>query len=401
VNLASYDSRGEGIVDSLAVLYAGQTQYLDWLWPHNSVLNLQYGSTRTNLYVVAAAGRMAADLSIGTFCHEAGHLLCRFPDLYDYGNRDGDGVESAGLGMYCLMAGGSHSDRGRTPSPISGYLRELAGWATAVSVRDGSFEAEHGDYGRVLKYETDRLNEYFILENRSKLGLDKHLPASGLAVFHCDTRGSNEWQEGSSTRHYQCALLQADGNRDLERNANQGDGADLFGFVSGVALSHTTSPSTRMWDGSDSGLVVTAVSPPGPIVTFEVGEVDSPSGSLSGSATPDLLIPDRDPIGIASAITIEGLGQVGALSVTVSIKHTWIGDLRVELVAPSGRRVILQNQLGGSTDDIEATFTSEPPSPLAALVGESVTGNWVLRVSDLVARDIGRLNSWSIEITLA
>src|SRR5690606_24355577 len=114
---------------------------------------------------------------------------------------------------------------------------------------------------------------YFIIENRSKMGFDKELPASGLAVFHCDTRGSNEWQEGSSTRHYQCALLQADGNRDLERNANQGDGADLFGPATGVVLSHSTDPSSRQWDGADSGLVIRNVSPPGPTITFEVGEV--------------------------------------------------------------------------------------------------------------------------------
>ena len=53
-------------------------------------------------------GRSADDLSIGTFCHENGHLLCRFPDMYDYGERDGDTVESAGIGGYCLMGSGNH-----------------------------------------------------------------------------------------------------------------------------------------------------------------------------------------------------------------------------------------------------------------------------------------------------
>ena len=42
----------------------------------------------TDLYLLTSLGRSAGDLSIGTFCHENGHLLCRFPDMYDYGERD-------------------------------------------------------------------------------------------------------------------------------------------------------------------------------------------------------------------------------------------------------------------------------------------------------------------------
>lgn len=399
VNLANYDSRNEGIVDSLSILYAGQTQYLGDLWPHNSFIDLRYGNMRTNLYVIAAAGRTPADLSIGTFCHEAGHMLCRFPDLYDYGNRDGDGVESAGIGMYCLMGGGSHLGRGRTPSPITGYLRDLAGWCESVTINSGGrFQATHGDYGTILKYETERLNEYFIIENRSRLGLDTNLPASGLAVFHCDTRGSNEWQEGSSTRHYQCALIQADGNRDLERNVNQGDGGDLYGLVSGVALSHATHPGTRLWDGSDSGLVVSDITTPDPIIQFTAGEAPAPSGPLKGEASPGLLIPDRDPAGVSDAIAIVGAGLVDSIAVTISIKHTWSGDLRLELVAPSGRSAILRNRVGGSIDDIEETFTSEPGAPLVSMLGQPVAGSWVLRVADLALRDVGRLERWAIEI---
>ena len=91
LDLTQFDSRGEGIVDALNVLYAGQTQYNGDLWPHNYHISLQLSATmRTDLYLLTSLGRTAADLSIGTFCHENGHLLCRFPDMYDYGERDGD-----------------------------------------------------------------------------------------------------------------------------------------------------------------------------------------------------------------------------------------------------------------------------------------------------------------------
>ena len=56
------------------------------------------GQMRTDLYLLTSLGRTPADLTIGTFCHENGHLLCRFPDMYDYGERDGDSLKSAGIG---------------------------------------------------------------------------------------------------------------------------------------------------------------------------------------------------------------------------------------------------------------------------------------------------------------
>ena len=97
----------------------------------------------------------------------------------------------------------------------------------------------------MLKYRTSKPNEYFLVENRSKMGLDRALPASGLAVYHCDIFGSNELQQGTATRHYQCALLQADGQRDLEMNVNQGDGTDLFGATPAIALSAESAAARR------------------------------------------------------------------------------------------------------------------------------------------------------------
>ena len=54
----------------------------------------------------AASGRSFSDyqitsigseLTLRTFCHENGHMICDFPDLYDYGD------ESSGVGDFCLM----------------------------------------------------------------------------------------------------------------------------------------------------------------------------------------------------------------------------------------------------------------------------------------------------------
>ena len=93
-----------------------------------------------------------------------------------------------------------------------------------------------------------------------KKGLDKHLPSSGLAVYHCDIEGSNEWQAGSPNYHYQCALLQADGHRDMEANLNRGDEGDLFGKTEGLTLSRKSNPSVLSLSPSIRRISTTAAS---------------------------------------------------------------------------------------------------------------------------------------------
>jgi M6 family metalloprotease-like protein len=399
IDLSEFDSRGEGIVNALNFLYAGQTQYSGDLWPHNSVEILNYGGVRTHFYLLTSLGRETVDLSIGTFCHENGHLLCRFPDMYDYGERNGDFEDSQGIGRYCLMGSGDQLNNGRTPSPVCAYLRNLAGWTDTEIILDspGNYEARHGDYGTVMKYETDKPNEYFLIENRTRLGLDAHLPASGLAIYHCDTLGSNEWQQGTRNRHYQCALLQADGHLDLENNLNRGDEGDLFGQVDGVALADTTLPSSREWDDTDSGLVVSDISPAGDVIQFAVGEpVEQPT--VFAETSPHLLIPDDDENGIRSRIDIDRAGRITGIEVGVDIIHTWIGDLRVTLEAPTGEKVILHNRAGRHQDDIKETYNVENTANLAELTGKPLDGQWNLHIVDLEGQDIGRLNRWSLEI---
>jgi M6 family metalloprotease-like protein len=402
LDLQQFDSRNENIVDALNVLYAGQTQYNGDLWPHNYHIDLRFGTMRTDLYLLTSLGRTAADLSIGTFCHENGHLLCRFPDMYDYGQRDGDTVVSAGIGMYCLMGAGNHLDFGRSPSPVCSYLRDLVGWCdNEVDLRTaGDYQAKHGDYNTVMKYRTDKPNEYFIVENRTKMGLDRGLPANGLAVYHCDILGSNERQDGTATWHYQCALLQADGRRDLETNGNQGDGTDLFGEIAGIALSAESSPHSREWDGRESGLILADITMPGETINFSVGQA-APAQTVVGTANPMVKIPDNKTAGVDSMIAIAESGTVAQLKVHLDIAHPYIGDLRVVLTSPGGRRAILHSQQGGSADNLVVTYDSAVPGVLTTLVGQPMQGNWVLNVSDRARQDIGTLKSWRIELISA
>lgn len=272
VNLKEFDSNNVGIVDAINLLYAGQTEYRGELWPHNYYLELRRGCMKTWFYMLSSIGRRKEDLSIGTFCHENGHMLCRWPDIYDYGTRDGDSEKSSGLGDYCLMSAGNHNDNGRTPSPVCAYLRYLVDWCDNEVCLDkpGEYKAEHGNYNTALIFKSRNPNEFFLIENRSQLGLDKDIPSSGLAIYHCDILGSNEWQGGTPTNHYQCGLLQADGHLDLETNRNRGNETDLFTETAATAISHSTLPSSNLWDGSESGLIISNISAAGQTITFQV-----------------------------------------------------------------------------------------------------------------------------------
>ncbi len=402
LDLKQFDSQNQGIVDALSVLYAGQTQYAGELWPHNWSINLRIGSMRTDQYMLSSLGRSSADLSIGTFCHETGHMLCRFPDLYDYGERDGNVKASAGMGYFCLMGAGNHLDFGRSPAPVCAYLRDLVGWCdNEIDLsQPGAIEALHGDYGTVLKYRTSNPNEYFLIENRSRMDLDRAGLSSGLAVYHCDILGSNEWEEGTPSRHYQCGLLQADGRRDLESNRNQGDAADLFASLAGVALSDATSPNSREWNGRDSGLTISAVAPPSDRLGFRVGPLQGGGGRdhISHTVTPALQIPDNNKGGVASTIRVDAVGVVTRIVVKVEIRHPYIGDLEVMLTAPSGRSTVLHPRLGRDQDDIIETYDSASPGVLTTLLGETATGLWRLTAADRAPRDVGMLKSWTLEL---
>jgi len=115
-----------------------------------------------------------------------------------------------------------------------------------------------------------------------------------------------------------------------------------------------------------------------------------------------LTIPDDDPEGIASQLSVSRDGQVQNLTVSVDITHSWVGDLRVSLVTPSGREVALHDRAGGSDDNIREIYDILNVPGLASLIqdGEQARGVWNLKVADRAQRDVGKLNAWGLNITV-
>jgi len=120
---------------------------------------------------------------------------------------------------------------------------------------------------------------------------------------------------------------------------------------------------------------------------------------LAKQATPELQIPDNNPSGIASVLSVDVSGELVRLDVSVDISHTWIGDLRLLLVSPSGAEIVLHDRTGKSRNDIRKTFSTSSHAAMALLVGEPVQGDWTLKASDAASRDVGVLHTWSMALT--
>ncbi|WP_344001730.1 S8 family peptidase [Streptomyces thermocarboxydovorans] len=96
---------------------------------------------------------------------------------------------------------------------------------------------------------------------------------------------------------------------------------------------------------------------------------------------------------VESPVTVSGISgnAPSDLAVDVNITHTYIGDLRIQLVAPDGTAYTLKDYgTGGSSDNINTTYTVDASS-------ETANGTWKLRVSDNAWWDTGRLNSWGLQ----
>ncbi len=180
---------------------------------------------------------------------------------------------------------------------------------------------------------------------------------------------------------------------------------------------------------SGSATVSVAVSP-GPQVTATGGGTICNGGSLNLQATASIPgsggntgvnatvfnIPDANTTGITSPISISGSTTASAV-VAVRIDtmiHTWVADLKIELIAPNGSVITLANGVGSSGDNFIGTrfvtggtaiasgvapFTGNyaPQTAFSSLTG-TANGNWGLRISDLYGQDIGTLRRWTLEL---
>ena len=126
-------------------------------------------------------------------------------------------------------------------------------------------------------------------------------------------------------------------------------------------------------------------------------------------------IPDNSPVGATSTLAITAPGTVTKVTVTLSIAHTFDGDLTIQLISPAGTTVNLSDRNGGNGNFFNTVFDDDAPTPIASgvapfngvfrpdqplstLNGAAITGAWKLFVVDNAPVDIGSIQHWSLAV---
>lgn len=256
------DADTDGYIDAINIYYAGSPSQ-GWgsgLWPHSSWLSAVYDGVATRRYQMAP---IESGPSLATFCHENGHQLCDWPDLYDYDH------DSYGVGRYCLMC---NSGTINNPVQPCAPLKVMAGWASSVTLltsQQTAIQVVAGVNDFYMVPKPGSTSEYYMIENRQPVGRDSSLPDAGLAIWHVDTNGSNNYQQMTTATHYFCTLVQADGEWDLERGMSLGDNTDLWSAPSHKFFSPFTTPAATWWNWTAAPLFVDNVSASAAAMSFD------------------------------------------------------------------------------------------------------------------------------------
>jgi M6 family metalloprotease-like protein len=288
VDFAQYDNDADGFVETLFVVHSGPGQEYygenpgyNHIWSHSSKLSY-YGDhtyfltndfntnsirVKVNHYIIQPAVNYNGSLiSIGVFCHEFGHAL-GLPDLYD------TDYSSEGIGNWGIMSGGNWN-RPESPSHFCSWSKEILGWLSPIVIKEdtdlltvtpveenpvvyklwkeGNPEPYTSLYGKVL----DVGKEYFLLENRQRIGSDKYLHEPGLLIWHVD----NSVMDNTDEFHKLVDLEEADGLNHLDLKENRGDSGDPFpGFTGNMLFNSTSNPASYDYNDGDSKVGVSII----------------------------------------------------------------------------------------------------------------------------------------------
>ncbi len=271
----------DGYIDAVCVVHPGQgaevvtgNSAANLLWSHEAgiaiyspcpgtgggagcVPGMNLGDVRGFLYfMVGEYNEFPGDNTSGTYCHEFGHTI-GLPDLYDPVN--------AGLGFYSLMGLGNYlpynfeGPFGSMPSNLDAWSRQFLGF-DAIDTPDGSGTytlgpASRGGGSLRVWSHGEPGTEYFLLENRAKLGIDRYVPGDGLLIYHVDdTRQDNL----SGPANYRVRIVDADSVSpgDLESaSGNFGDDKDFWpGSLLRRSWTDLTSPNSKDYNATDTGV---------------------------------------------------------------------------------------------------------------------------------------------------
>ena len=273
VNFAEYDWNGDGYVEQVVVIYAGQGEANgggnNTIWPHEwSLTEADYGKplsldkVRIDTYACSPelSTRTRID-GIGTLCHEFSHCL-GLPDMYD------EDRKNYGMGNWDLMDQGSYNGNGFCPAGYTAYEKMYCGWqqpivlTTDTVVNDMKPISDGGD--TYIIYNDAHPNEFYMLENRQRIGWDKNLTGTGLLITHIDydpdvwywnTVNSfstyyDKYNNEFVNDHERCTIFHADED---QSSTISGIIGDAYPFLFNDSLTVNSRPATTLHNRNSAG----------------------------------------------------------------------------------------------------------------------------------------------------
>lgn len=279
VDFSQYDSDNDGVVDGVYLIFPG------WSQAHSGIVNDIWSKAGTIDYTVTNAvskGVKVASVScsnellyesadhqgiatIGVICHEFGHV-CGAPDYYDT-DYEASGGNFGGTGIWDVMCGGNNNGTtailsGNSPAHFNPYTKMMFGWLTPTELTTaGTYtlnEVSAGDHN-LYKVNTSTDGEYYLLENRQKIGFDRAIPGHGLMIYHKDNRpymrggiGNNNAAPQSFYPVCASALSNPTLTSDPTSYGNVNTaGCPFPGSTSKTSFTNETTPSAKSWAGKN------------------------------------------------------------------------------------------------------------------------------------------------------
>ncbi|MEU4762277.1 trypsin-like serine protease [Actinosynnema sp. NPDC023794] len=121
----------------------------------------------------------------------------------------------------------------------------------------------------------------------------------------------------------------------------------------------------------------------------DLGGTPQPPGKVFENLD-NVTIPDAGAA-VYSNVTVSGVAgnAPSTLKVGVDIKHSYSGDLVIDLVAPDGSTYRVKSSSNSSTPNVVATYTVNASSEVA-------NGTWRLKVQDVYSQDTGYVDAWRL-----
>ncbi|MFH9727852.1 S8 family peptidase [Streptomyces sp. NPDC017254] len=215
------------------------------------------------------------------------------------------------------------------------------------------------------------------------------------------------WSNGQGSNYGTCLDIFAPGDS-IVSTSNSGDTASQSMSGTSMASPHVAGAAALLlsanpsWTPAQVRDKLVADSTPDKVTDPRTGSPNKLLFTGTGTTTPpptgkrfentdDYQI--RDNATVESPVTVTGVtgNAPSNLAVTVDIRHTFRGDVKVELVAPDGTAFLLKNyDSSDGADNIQGTFTVNAS-------GKTADGTWKLRATDNWVNDTGYVNAWSLQ----